>query len=500
MPVYWGDLHSHCGVSYGHGSPQRALAQAQAHLDFCSITGHAFWPDLPIDDPRYAYDATIEHHLGGFAKLQHHWPDLLAQVRRCNVKGKFVTLPSYEWHSLEFGDHNCYFDSDGVPLISAPDLKKLAAKLRRRPAKFMLMPHHIGYFRGGRGLNWQHFDARVSPLIEIHSNHGCAEADDAPYDYYHSMGPRCGEAMARQGLVAGHRFGFCAGTDTHDGYPGHYGHGRTGAIAARLDRASIWEALQARRCIASTGARISAKVHLGGAGIGEVTRLTKATPLNIKLDAAAPIDKVELVEVTSAGWRVRHLPTPDIYPEFEPGRYKVKIEMGWGAMAQISTWKVRARVVHGKLLGVSPCFRFSDHATNADDPCDALLACDQRSAEWYCRSKQNPAGAFGGTHFSAGGTQSVILDIEAGSKTRLLLNDEGQKTDLPLNEVLAGSVVIRKSGHMSPAMKVHRAVPAREFGYLYRERYEPLADHGCIYLRITQSDGQVAWVSPIWYQ
>ena len=500
MKVYWGDLHSHCGVSYGTGAPERALAQARAHLDFCSITGHAFWPDLPVDDPRFRYDAAIEQHLGGFAKLRLNWADLLERMRRYNVRGEFVTLPSYEWHSLRYGDHNCYFNAGDVRLIDAPDVKKLAAKLRRRPAEFMILPHHIGYVRGGRGLNWEHFNQRVSPLIEIHSSHGCGEADDAPYDYYHTMGPRCGESMARQGLVAGQRFGFCAGTDGHDGYPGHYGHGRTGVIAARLDRDSLWAAMKARRTIASTGARIVAEAQLDGAGIGAVAPAAERMDLSVRVEAAAPIDKVELIEATRHGWRLRRWPTPEICPDFEPGRYKLRIEMGWGVKGQSSRWHVRARVVHGKLLGVEPCFRFSGSDARDSEPCDAVLGRDERRAEWVCHARQNAAGVIGGTHFDAGGTQAVILELDATSATRLKLDLGHQRLDLPITDLASHSLVALTAGYLSPAMKVHRAVPAREFTYHHIERYQPAAERGFIYLRITQTDGQVAWVSPLWYE
>ena len=44
---FYGDLHNHCGISYGHGSLENALRNATLPLDFVSITGHAYWPDMP---------------------------------------------------------------------------------------------------------------------------------------------------------------------------------------------------------------------------------------------------------------------------------------------------------------------------------------------------------------------------------------------------------------------------------------------------------------------
>ena len=193
MKTFWGDIHNHCAVSYGHGSPKRVLDNARQHLDFVSITGHAFWPDMPLEMEKQ--NEVMIRHFGGFAKLQHFWPDLLREMEAANRPGEFVTFPSYEWHSMEFGDYNAYFNAFDVPLIDGPKLGDLARNLAEQSADFMLMPHHCGYSRGHRGLNWDGFIPSVVPLIEIYSNHGCGEADDAYYDYHHSMGPRVGAAL-----------------------------------------------------------------------------------------------------------------------------------------------------------------------------------------------------------------------------------------------------------------------------------------------------------------
>ena len=35
-----GDIHNHCGISYGHGSIDDAIHFASLQLDFAGITGH----------------------------------------------------------------------------------------------------------------------------------------------------------------------------------------------------------------------------------------------------------------------------------------------------------------------------------------------------------------------------------------------------------------------------------------------------------------------------
>ena len=46
---FYGDLHNHCDISYGHGSLEQALRRARRQLDFVSVTGHAYWPDMPVE-------------------------------------------------------------------------------------------------------------------------------------------------------------------------------------------------------------------------------------------------------------------------------------------------------------------------------------------------------------------------------------------------------------------------------------------------------------------
>ena len=92
MNLYWGDIHAHCAVSYGNGTLERALNNARAHLDFCSITGHAFWPDMPMD--LVTQNTVIGMHYGGFAKLRYYWKDVLAGLQAANQAGFVEWAPA----------------------------------------------------------------------------------------------------------------------------------------------------------------------------------------------------------------------------------------------------------------------------------------------------------------------------------------------------------------------------------------------------------------------
>ena len=62
--LLWGDLHNHCGITYGFGSLQNALKIARSHLDFCCITGHAMWPDIYARTPETEF--IVDFHREGF--------------------------------------------------------------------------------------------------------------------------------------------------------------------------------------------------------------------------------------------------------------------------------------------------------------------------------------------------------------------------------------------------------------------------------------------------
>ena len=69
LRIWWGDVHNHCNVTYGHGDLVDALAAAREQLDFCSVTPHAMWPDMPhYDDPGMEW--VMNYHREAFARLR----------------------------------------------------------------------------------------------------------------------------------------------------------------------------------------------------------------------------------------------------------------------------------------------------------------------------------------------------------------------------------------------------------------------------------------------
>ena len=180
MRLYFGDLHNHCGISYGHGSLEDALNNARERLDFCSVTGHAHWPDMPAVNERNRH--VIKYHREGFSKLRKNWSAVRRTMEAWNQEESFLTFLGFEIHSNASGDYTVlYRDFTGSLLYpdSIGTLKKQLQDLSRRGIETLAFPHHTGNLKGARGINWDDLSETRSPIVEIVSMHGCSETDES---------------------------------------------------------------------------------------------------------------------------------------------------------------------------------------------------------------------------------------------------------------------------------------------------------------------------------
>jgi hypothetical protein len=494
-PLFFGDLHNHCAISYGHGSLERALALGRQQLDFVSVTGHAFWPDMPADRARHG--RTIDTHLMGFERLRTGWDRVLASLAAADAGGECVVFPSYEWHSMAHGDHHVVYREIGGDLIGGQTIEALRANLEAQGRPFLLVPHHIGYARGVRGTNWDTYAPPRSPIVEIYSLHGCSESDEAPYPMLHTMGPRDSRSTAQEGLDRGHRFGFVASTDQHSGYPGSYGEGRLAVSATSLSRAAIWEALLRRRTYAVTGDRIEVAFSVNGAMFGGETTGARRELAFV----AAGSDFWDWAELIKNGrvWR-RWAPVPSARA-FSPQRRlhaKLRVEWGWSRAEPPMPWNLRLTLDGGAITHVETCFRGEpvlrhDQVEGVEEsiPHEVL----ERSASavaWRSVTRGN----YSTRHPT---TQAIILTLDAPPSARVRLHGSGLAATHTLAELLEGSRVHLTAGFASPAVRLHRAVPERDYVLRHTAvdaKPERAVDY--YYLRLAQRNAQYAWLSPVW--
>ena len=248
--ILFGDIHNHNAYGYGIGSLERSIDIAQTHLDFFAFTGHSSWHDMEAME-----GGREQHWTKGFEKLKQGWPDVQNLIADANDDDKFAAFLGFEWHSSHFGDQCVVFPDDHQPIAYPDHIHKLREFCQDKQA--LMIPHHLAYPPGHRGVNWGEFDECCTPVVEIFSEHGNAEDDRGPLTYFnHSMGPRETSQTVRAALENGHRFGFVASSDSHNGFPGAYGEGLLAVHSGALDRASIIKAINDRHTYALTGDRI----------------------------------------------------------------------------------------------------------------------------------------------------------------------------------------------------------------------------------------------------
>ena len=494
-PLY-GDLHGHCEVGYGYGAAEEAYRNARTQLDFACVAAHAHWPDLPGDDPRLP--SVVEYHQTGFARAAKLWPRLQEVAESVNEDGRFASFFGYEWHSMAYGDYNVYHRQPGAPLLYESDLPGLRAALRRlreEGRQSFLIPHHIGYRSGYRGLNWQAFSEEFSPVVEILSMHGLAESEDGPYPYLHGMGPRSSQGTLQHGLAMGKVVGVIGSTDHHAAYPGSYGHGRLAVWASEPTRAAIWEAIAARRTYALTGDRITLAFSIDGRPMGSVLPPTPERHIEVAVAGGGAIDYVEVLHNNQVIHRSDRLAGG---ADSADETVKVLLEVGWGMVGTHVKWEVELEAVGAELLAVEPRFRGPD-----------VLAPEQgggsnESVNSWRRLGSSGIGLTAHTWGSPTGhtppTQAVCLELRADAGAHLEGRINGQPFKVGLAELRRGGVTGYLGGFLAPAYCFHRAVPRADYTLATSLTHRGGAGRDWYYVRVRQRNDQWAWSSPIWVE
>ncbi|MDA3951831.1 MAG: DUF3604 domain-containing protein [Spirochaeta sp.] len=502
--VYYGDLHNHCGISYGHGPVEDAYKNAALQLDFASVTGHGAWPDI-LDQPMP--EAVVAYHRDGFARLKAAWDHYLQVTENARVPGTFETFFSYEIHSFRHGDR-AVISPDAPATLEPPEspaaFDALLAATDARRDRVLLLPHHIGYAVGYRGVNWASVTDAATPVVEIISMHGLAESDDGTFPYLHTMGPLDGENTMAGGLNHGLHFGVLGSTDHHSAHPGSFGYGRTAVWAPELTREAIWEAILARRTYAVSGDRIELAFSLNGFPMGSV--VSSAAPrrsIHVRTVAGGAIDRIEVVKNGVLMSRYDHAAavaeSTSAAATLPPGmiRGKAVIEMGWGQKGEAVDWDVTITPRGAAVLGVEPRLRGQDVV----DPLDTTAGPYAFSA-WKREGDtvHLTTRTAGNATVTSRQTQAMCLEVSGAPDDAIEVSANGTVYTATLAELLHHSRTFYTHGFVSPAIRFHRL--AQEHEYTAERQFDdphgPDRPEDVYYVRVIQQNGQAAWSSPIW--
>jgi Protein of unknown function (DUF3604) len=281
LRTLFGDIQQHSAHSDGIGSAHETYLRARYRYadDFVALTDHESFLGKRTGPGEWEYLQRVAEHY--------------------DAPGTFATLYAYEWTGKKYPGpgHKCvYFPQRGVAIVSRDDVpegKALVAQVRALGG--FASPHHIGW----TGADEAGHDDLGQPLWEICSCHGCYEHVN------HPLGQRgeLRDQMADEMLRRGHRFGFTASSDSH-GLLWHHGEARkrdpyrTGltAVQARaVTREAIMEALIARRCYATSGAKIWLDVRADGAPMGSALDDRQSAELQVDVSGSAPVARIELI-------------------------------------------------------------------------------------------------------------------------------------------------------------------------------------------------------------
>ena len=497
MKMYWGDLHNHCNLTYGHGDMRDAFEAAKEQLDFVSVTPHAMWPDIPgKNDPRLEW--VIAYHTDAFKRLrQGGYGKYVRMTNEYNREGEFLTFIGYEAHSMEHGDHVALnYDLD-APLVECTSIEDWKRKARGH--KVFITPHHMGYQTGYRGYDWKFFtEGDQTPFVEMYSRHGLAESDQGDYPYLHDMGPRQWEGTIQYGLSLGHKFGLIGSTDQHSGYPGSYGDGRVGVLAPSLTRDAIWEALRTRHVCCSTGENILIDFRINDALMGDVVKGNRRN-IYVNVIGGSCIDYVDIIKNGRLVARMNGPYTPE-KPEGDTVRYKIKMEFGWNREKNYISWNGKVGISKGRILSVTPCFRGAaftspqEGETEFHTHVNRVRSVTDNAVELEMYTSMNP-------NTTTPATQAVLLDVEMPVDGVVTAEFNGKEFSHTLGELLEGSRSHFMRGWLSEAVLFNRAMPESCWTIEhFMEDREPELDTDYYYVRVRQRDQQWAFSSPIWVE
>ncbi|HHW09832.1 MAG TPA: hypothetical protein GXX29_07655 [Firmicutes bacterium] len=515
--LIWADLHNHNEIGYGRGSLERAARLARERLDIWAFTAHGAWPDLP-QNPE---DPAVRKHLAGFAKVRENWPLVLRSLEAATQPGRFIALAGFEWHSSKYGDRHVLAPVSPLQLPGI-DIPLTELKAWAEAHEALLIPHHLAYPPASRAVDWATVDERLSPVAEIFSEHGCSEADDAPWPMDgHSMSPRSTVNCWRTALDRGLHLGAVASTDNHEGCPGAYNEGLTGLWVENFSVAGLFAALRRRRTFAVTGDRLvldwsclevpmGETVSLSGRAAGGAGGLQ--VPLRFWVAGRDAIDCIDLI-CNGRLWR-RWTPGVDVPeddggpgPEFACGKsggkeiWLVRGRWGWGRMGNtaVNHWKAELKVAGGEVLKVEPGFGSVPPEGGADGTC---IWSGGPELSWSSRTSRAYPQCY----------DQLLLEVAGDDRTRLELEVEcrldekvwRRRAICSLGELRQHSCeVAMDEPPLTPRFQWARALPAALCTVAVTEQVVLSGEvaskaESYIYIRVRQRNGQMAWSSPIW--
>ena len=212
------------------------------------------------------------------------WKGIVQQVAEFNEDDRFVAILGFQWQGepKEEGVRQFLYSKDAKPIMRRKDTKNNSLKKiykTNNPKEILAIPS----FTMGKSVcyDFADFNPEFERVAEIYNAWGSSECTGKEGNLRIIQGSKNGipetpEGSLQKALKNGCRFGFVAGGyDDRGCYGGlfdtdqsQYTPGLTAILAKEHSRASLFEALQARSCYATTGERMILGLHIAGFSMG----------------------------------------------------------------------------------------------------------------------------------------------------------------------------------------------------------------------------------------
>ncbi len=361
----------------------------------------------------------------------------------------------------------------------------------------LLIPHHPAYRQGRRGANPTFWDTRVTRHLEIFSEHGNAENNHGPYDYIrHSMGGRWSPNTLQHILDDGHRVGILASTDDHLGYPGAYGEGLAAILSPELTREALFDALSKRCVYGVTGVRILLDFRMNNHLMGEELAFTDKRSLSADVTGW---DRIDCVELVRNGQVIhRDFPTDNqVVDHYWDEPLILRIEFGWGPwasleMARVCDWEIEASLKGGRILEYQPCFQ---SGPLEEERRNLVTQTGENTLRIQSYTSRRQA-------LAEKPTNAVVLKVQAEPESLLeIRTSKPSKKGIrkKLSGLAGANDIVFTGPFPDESILIHRLVPQAQARSSFTVADENGGDkEDWYYLRVVQSNGHMAWSSPIW--
>jgi hypothetical protein len=362
-----------------------------------------------------------------------------------------------------------------------------------RQRRVLLIPHHIAYRQGWRGINWETYRPDVSPVVDVFSEHGNGMEPETHWPYVlHSMGGTEKSQTALEQLKRGRIFGIVASTDNHWGHPASYGEGLAAVWAEKLNRSSVFDAIRQRHTYAVTGDRIALKLHLADGMMGDI--LPPQTRRRIRWETET-LGALDYVQILKNGTPAHHS-VPSAPSDSTDHRFLARLEFGWDGMnsKEVTDWLIQVSVNGGQLIEAVPCFAGGSGSIEKVSRVASLLPHEAAIEASTSRLNSRP-------------TSAVVLRVEGTDSTQCRVSASARYKGAPcgcgfatrigeLRQRTAWGTIAK--AFSAPKICLGPAHAESELRFA-GEWTDPAPGNDDFYLvKVQQKNGHIAWSSPIW--